>query len=325
MLATFALWIALQQDTVDPCAELRAKVAETYGFVPHALEGAERKAAATAMDAFWTWARAQGDPIVPCLTEALSADDADPWFRFDGTGLLLEMAPTEASKTLAARLLCEVDLADVDPAEWLRQLLWLGGGDFDVTRAAERWIAAERTAFVPEHFLTLGPIEGALLLYGCMDESRATPSLARLAADPGHPAREMAIALLTLQATPESWRALGALDLQTLPAELRESVESLCRDGPQRPDGEPQVHASREELRAALRAQRDGRFVDGEPLSPRDFVLNALRELRAEDVELLRAARRRRATHLSDETFYDYQQDTFMIQVLTWSEEFFAK
>lgn len=235
----------------------------------------------------------------------------------------MEIAPTEASKRLQTRLWSEVDFEDIDGRYWLTQLCLRASEGFDVSRAAERWILSGELAFIPQHALQIGPFEGALFLFGSMDESLATPALARLANDTDHPARGMGITLLILQGTPDAWRAIGKLDLETVPVAAREPLMQLRNEVPLPSPSEWEQRVTRADLLDELRAHRDGRSVEGPGLEPEDWILSAIRELEPEDLDLLRQVRRQRMTLLSDEALYDYVMYSTALQALTWSADHF--
>lgn len=311
----------------DDCDALHSMIRDTYTFRPSELTRDEKNAAAASMQKVWEHVQAAPETYTECLREELRADDADPWFRFDGSALLVQIDPSEASKALQTELWCEVDFAQVDLQYWLELLLVRAGEGFDVTVGAERWLAHENPHYsMPSHGLfAVRRLEGALFLFGGMDEARATPALIRIAAQEGHRGRFEAVQLLTMQATPAAWTALGALDTSDFPPQVASLLAQMKHVPPAPPTGESELQLSREAILSDLRARlgdESAERLDGRA-SDEDWVRSAFAVLRPEDLPLLREVRRQRARRPSDEAVYEYVKLTRVIQALTWSPGYF--
>ena len=98
-----------------------------------------------------------------------------------------------------------------------------------MSEAGARWLAYPKAEYyVPQHgAYRIRKFEGALYLYGSMEEAQATPALLKIVKQPAQPGRDYAAALLTLQATPEALRALKALDPAGLSAEARAALRGV--------------------------------------------------------------------------------------------------
>ncbi len=278
------------------CEEFARAVKSAYGFKPSRLKDeAERNAKSAAMDRLWDSVKARRKEFLPCLRAAVEDPKADPWFRFDGSNLLVYLDPSSDSKAAQVRRYTEVDLDDVDLQVWVSTLARLGAEGFDVSAAGARWLALPKA----EYYLSqhgayhVTKFEGAVYIYGSMDEAQATPALLKLAAAPAQPARDMAVALLLLQATPEAVRGLRETVLPGLPAEKQAAV----RDALERPHlFEPRAtpKTTREEFLKAF----DG-IVSGDPnyffeLVERvpDGEKDVVAVLKPEDLPLVRKVRR---------------------------------
>lgn len=323
MLTLSTAALALTLAVADPCDDLRALIDEVYDFQPSALTAAEKDAAGAEMNRVWELVESAPDELAPCLRAALESDDADPWFRFDGSALLVRVDPSFESKALQAALWSEVSFEEVDLRYWLESLTRLGLEGHDVSVAAERWLLAGRQYYVPEHGLyQVEATSGAIMLFGSMTEAQAAPALARIADDREHEGRLFAINLLTMQGTRESWRALDALHLEGVPDEAVAVVRRVRSDGPRRAGIEPGETATRAELLAGLQAVVDGESSDlYAGLSASDWTLNAIQQLGADDLGPLRQLRRRRATSSSDEAGGDFMRLSLVITSLSWSPE----
>ena len=69
--------------------------------------------------------------------------------------------------------------------------------------------------------------QGALFIYGSMDESQATPALLKVVSQANHPGREHALLILMNQATPESLRALKQIDASAFSEKAQKSLRAL--------------------------------------------------------------------------------------------------
>ena len=311
----------------DPCDRLRTLQRETYDFSPQELSSDEQEAVGARMDTFWDVVMADRETLAPCLRELL-LESADPWFRFDGAALLVTAKPSDETRALQVTLWSEADLDDVDRQYWLETLAIRGSEGHDVSRAADRWLRHEGAHYtVAEHgMFTVGAHEGAMFLFGSMDEETATPALLRIVRDEAHPGRGIALVLLALQATPRAWRALGAIDAETVPPREAAVLEQFTTQAPQPPvGGKATVTFSRERILEDLRAnlgEEGAEFIMPPPSFP-DWVINAADQLEPEDLPLLRQARRRSVTLGSDEAVQEYFKFSVTLQLLTWKAEYF--
>lgn len=295
----------------EPCDELWNLIEETYVFSPSSLDTKGRQEAAAAMDRVWSLV--EDDPeLLPCLRDALERPDVDRWFGFDGSQLLVSLAPSAESKALQVRHFSAVDLADVDSRLWVETLAARGGEGFDVSAAAERWLGSDAFYNVPEHGLyEVGPEIGVVMLLGSMDESQATPALERIASDPDHPYRSTVLSLLATQATDTSRAALGKIEQAANPEAL--SIIDALRRIEQMTLPETAQHLSREAVVGALVAALNGDRSHLDELQSARWFLSAADVLQPADILLARQLRRQRVSISSDEAFGEYWQLSFLI------------
>ena len=280
----------------DSCAQLHSAVQSTYNFKPSKLNKADQQQKAADMDKVWNLVESRSAAMLPCLVTEMGRDDADPWFLYDAGALLAKLDPDASARTNRLILRgCElVDLADVDLGDWVQRLTTLALQDVDISTAAGRWMRYPRASFViPQHAFEAKVPEGAFFLYGSMQEAFAAPSLLKIAADPTHPQRELALSLLGNLVTPEADTAFRSVDLADFPAEAQTAAKSLIASRTPIERRNP-PKSTRDEILAVLRpaALREfGPFMqlmekvsDGE----RDYVA----VLKPEDLPLLRRVRR---------------------------------
>jgi hypothetical protein len=280
-----------------PCEEFARAVKSTYDFKPSLLKSeAESEAKSAAMDRVWNLVRSRQKEMLPCLRAALEDPKADQWFVFDGSNLLAFLDPSKESKAAQVRRHASVDLEDVDLSVWVSTLARLAAEGFDVSEAAARWLALPKAEYyLPQHgAYHVTKLEGALYLYGSMDEAQATPALVKIAGQPGGPAREYALRLLAAQATPEALRALKAADTSGLSNETRAALRTAL-ESPKTFEPRAKPKTSREEFLKAFEGVVGGEpsyffeLVEKVPDGERDVVA----VLRPEDLPLVRRVRRR--------------------------------
>ncbi|MEA2700271.1 MAG: hypothetical protein QOI66_4542, partial [Myxococcales bacterium] len=234
--ANTATTVATAPASASECQVLDAQIRATYTFKPSLLTPADQDAKAALMDDLWK--QVQGDPIrlAPCLRRALGDPGADPFFLFDGSALLVAVDPGIESKALQTRLWTHTALEDVELRLWVQILAQRAYEGFDVTEAGQRWLAdPTRHYALPDGGGTVDAQLGALFLFGSLDEERATPALARIAADGKQPGRLIAIWLMVFQLTPAAVQALRTTDVSAMPAVARATIQALLADAPPRP------------------------------------------------------------------------------------------
>lgn len=277
------------------CAEFDRIIKATYNFKPSRLSEAEKEKKSGEMDHVWTLVKDDSGRLLPCLRAAVADPRTDPWFRFDGSNLLVAVDPSPASKAEQVRQYTAVDLDDVNLAVWVPTLARLGAEGFDVSAAGERWLAYPKATYhLPLHgAYEVNRFLGGIFIFGSMDEAHATPALLKIAGSAGHPGRETALSLLLMQATAQAISGLKNVNKEGLlpgaQAALREHLERpkliAPRDKPK---------TGRAKFLRAFHEAVNGRWdsffelVREVPDGEKDVVAT----LKAEDVPLVRKVRR---------------------------------
>ena len=305
------------------CAAFKTEVTKTYNFKPSKLNKKQQTAKSEAMDRFWTMVKEDPEHLLPCLRAALNDAKADQWFRFDASSLLVELDPTQASKELQVRCFTGVDLADADLQTWVQTLAARGVEGIDTSAAAARWLAypsVKAKYWLPQHGAhEVNQIEGALFLFGSMDEAQATPALVKIVSDQKHPGRETALMLLTMQATEESLRALRALDTSSFSKEAQKRVATLITK-PEllKPRAEPKT--KREEFVTAFTELLEGNGEKFQALvaAVPDGEHDAVAVLKPEDLPLLRKVRRKMISIGNQHMIEYYTNFTEILMARVW-------
>lgn len=276
------------------------------------------------MDRLWDTVRANPGELLPCLRAALADPKTDPWFRFDGSNLLVTIDPSPESKAEQIRRYVAVDLDDVHLGFWVGILAQRGAEGFDVSEAGARWLAFPKAEYyLPQHgAYKIDSLMGAFFIYGSMDEAQATPALLKIASDAGHPAREQALAILLFQATPESFRALKIAN-KVGRAEKAQSAMLRLLENPRRVKPRDKPKTTREEFLKAFNAYVNG---DGRPFQAlvsevSDGERDVVAVLNQEDVSLVRKVRRKMIANANQHAFEFYKTFTDILMTLVWRPE----
>ena len=308
----------------DSCANFRELIKTTYNFKPAQLSDSERDAKSAAMDRVWNTMKANSKELLPCLRTALEDPRANSFFRFDGSNLLVELDPSLQSKATQVRSYTSVDLDDVDLRTWVTTLAQRGAEGLDVSEAGARWLAYPKASYyLPEHgAYQVKASEGALFIYGSMDEAQATPALLKIISQANHPGRENALWILMSQATPESLRALKQVDPKGFSKKAQGSLSALLRN-PQllKPRAKPK--SSREEFIKAFQGMVAGDWSKFEALVEKvpDGEKDVVAVLKTEDLPLVRRVRRLIIANANPHAMEYYNSFTSILMALVWKPE----
>lgn len=277
------------------CDELKAVIDKTYGFKPSKLTREQITAKSSELDKVWEIVDKSPGELLGCLRNEIDQRKDDTFFRFNASNLLYKHDQSVETKKLMIETYSGADLADINPRYWLPYMAAFGFEGLDVTEVGKTWLRfPDPTYYLPQHGTR--PVDkrvGSLAAFGSMDESIATPALAKLSTEEKGDIQSIAIWLLVNQATDESDREVRAL-IRTLPKSLADSVlRDVLQPRPIEPRAEkPQIN--REEFVTALSELAEGKpgkfadltvkVSDGE----RDMVV----VMTQEDLPLIRKARR---------------------------------
>jgi hypothetical protein len=308
----------------NSCNQFQRAVKATYDFKPSRLSETQRNAKAAAMDRIWELAKGNPVAFLPCLRAELKNPQSDPWFRFDGSNLLVKLDPSPESKAEQNRQHAAVDLQDVDLRAWVSVLAQLGAEGFDVSEAGSRWLSyPEAEYYLPEHgAYKVDRLLGGIFIFGSMDETQATPALLKIAGSVGHPGRYNALSLLLMQATPEAIRGLQSVkqdglapeSLAGLRAHLKQPILIEPRETPK---------TSRAQFLKAFNDAAKGdwdyffKLVDEVPDGEKDVVAT----LKAEDAAIVRKARRLMIARTTQHAADYYVTFTQILMTLVWRPE----
>lgn len=350
-IGVLALWVWASAQHQDPCIHFRNLVKKIYNFKPSRLSDDEKKAKGAEMDKVWEAVKADREELPPCLRSALEDPEADPWFRIDGSGLLVDVDPSPDSKAVQAKYWSSADLADMHLQIWVQTLAERGTEGFDVSEGGRRWLEYPKANyFLPIHgMFEVKAFQGALFIFGSMDEAQATPALVRIVNQLDHPGRENALQILMSQATPESLRALKEVDPSRFSETARKSLRALLeRPALIRPSSRPRV--SRGEFLRVFegvtkidwgQVQELEKALEGSEKIPEDVFLplepwtdfrellwggqpterDAVAVLKPEDLPLLRKVRRLRIARCNQHAIEDYNDLTKILMTLVWKPE----
>jgi hypothetical protein len=271
------------------------------------------------MDAVWS-AVDHDHTLVPCLKSALQRRTEDLWFQFDGSELLVKVDPSHDSKALLLEALRRVPLEYVDLRTWVSLGSSLGVDGFDTSELGRRWLSFPHAEYdLPEHAYRVDRENGAMFLFGAMDERFATPALAALSRSSTGEAKDIAVEMLMSEATPQALEALAAIGPEGLSPKIAKSREALLH-GPALIEPRPQPRTSRAEFLSAFSAFLAGneqpfmRLVETVPDGERDVVA----VVKPEDLDTIRKVRRRFIAKNTQHAIEYYNVFTQILMTLVW-------
>lgn len=303
------------------CSDLQQLIKETYNFKPSRLSETEQTTKSAAMDRVWDLVKNNRTALLPCLRTALADPNADGFFRFDGSSLLVSLDPSRESKMTLIRANVLVDPDDVDLRIWVARLTRLGVEGFDISEAADKWLRYPKaTYYLPEHgAYKVTRDNGAMFLYGSMDEAQATPALLKIVQDKSHPGRDIALWLLINQATPESLQALKQINQTEFSGMAQSSLKALLTR-PQLFEPRAKPKTSRQEFVSAFEKLLEGDsspFMDLTSHVP-DGEKDVVAVLKPEDLPLVRRVRRLIISNGNPHSIEYYNSFTKILMTLVW-------
>ncbi|HKO58382.1 MAG TPA: hypothetical protein VJ276_21130 [Thermoanaerobaculia bacterium] len=321
LLFPFLFTLAADPAATTPCAQFDMQLAHTYGFRPSQLDAAAQKRKSAELDAVWSAVNRNPAVLVPCLEAALSRPTDDGFFLMDGSQLLVTVDSSPKAKQLLLHALERVPLDEVDLRSWVESAAKLGLDGLDTSTLGRRWLAYPKA----DYYLAghgayhVDRENGAMFLFGALDERFATPALIELARTARGEQKEIAVWLLMSQATPEALQALAQLDLGGLSDKAVRSVKALLAEPaliePRKP---PQT--SREQFVSAFTALLSGdpapfdQLVASVPDGERDLVAVAT----PADLDLLRKVRRYYIAQGNQHAIEYYNQFSLILMTLVW-------
>jgi len=308
----------------NDCTSLETLVKNTYNFKPSKLSDSERSKKSEAMDKVWEHAKANREQTLPCLWTLLKAPNADPFFVFDGSNLLVTLDRSKEAKQFLVDAYAVAPLEDVDVGFWVSVIAHGAFEGFDVSKAALHWLSyKDGRYFLPQHGgQQINHADGALIVFGTMDEALATPALVTVASNRQHPARETAVRILMLQATPESFLALKNLDSSGLSTSTSSQLRKLLSQIDIL-SARAKPKTTREEFVSAFEKAANGdlepfyELVEKVPDGEHDVVA----VLKPQDVPLVRKVRRRLIRNANPHAIEFYHSFTSILLTMVWKPE----
>jgi hypothetical protein len=305
----------------QPCAELDRLLHDTYGFRPSQLDDAGRKRKSAQMDTVWGAVRRDPNTFGPCLKAALRRPTEDTWFLLDGAELLASVDQGLDTKMMLRDGLSRVSLDDVDLRIWVELTTSLGADGFDTSALGKRWIAYPKAEYLlPEHAYQVDRGNGAMFIFGAMEERYATPALVELTRGAKREQKEVATWLLMSQATPEALRALARMNPEGLSTKAAQSRRALL-EHPRLIVPRTPPRTTRAEFLSAFSAFVKGdeapfnHLLETVPDGERDVVAAC----KPEDLDLIRRVRRACIAAANQHAIEFYNQFTQILMTMVWT------
>ena len=151
--------------TLTSCGQsVTNEIDNIYSFKPSKLTDKERELKMPALDGFWEKVKSDTLKNLPMLRKELQANGHNPFFYYDGSGLLLSLTNNKADKELAIEAISKCDLDDISQKMFVMTLNGLANEGFDVTKPAIKILYEENYSFyIPQHAMKFN--QGYCLTY----------------------------------------------------------------------------------------------------------------------------------------------------------------
>lgn len=290
------------------CSAIAAAEKKTYGFRPAKLSDEERKQKSDAMDSFWSLVKRSGPEGVTCLRSLLEKQ-ADGFAVFDEASLLYSLDHSPESADAAAQAVARTDLADVQPANYVRMALRLAHEGVDIEPIAKNYLTAKKdvTTYLPLHGgYKLDRTAGAILLYGIMPTDKIDDAMSRAVSSDVAEVRNAAAVVWSLNMTERSLKGLAALGkLDGFSDEAKHQVRFVLTPFEVRVTT-PKY--TREQMLAKIAKFPEIEMDSSEDFAREDKALDnsVYATFTDADVETLRESRRKLITGVSNESVEGY-------------------
>ena len=135
-----------------------------YNFKPSKLTDKEQEIKMSTLDKFWDKVKGDTTKYLPSLRTELKTNGHNPYFYYDGSGLLLSLSNSKADKELAIEAISKCDLEDISQKIYVQTLNNLASEGLDVTMAAVKILFDEKYSFfIPQHAMSFN--QGYCLTY----------------------------------------------------------------------------------------------------------------------------------------------------------------
>src|SRR5690606_11004913 len=101
---------------------LSVAIDNIYNFKPSLLTDEEKELKIPALDKFWKKVESDSVRYLPELRLELKRNGHNPFFYYDGSGLLLSLTNNRADKKLAIEAIAKCDLEDISQKIYVQTL-----------------------------------------------------------------------------------------------------------------------------------------------------------------------------------------------------------
>jgi hypothetical protein len=135
-----------------------------YDFKPSKLTDKEQETKMPSLDKFWDKVKNDTTKYLPMLRTELKTKNHNPYFYYDGSGLLLTLTNNKLDKQLGVEAIAKSDLSDISQKIYVTTLNRLAHEGIDVTKPAIKILDVEDYSFfIPQHAMSFN--QGYCLAY----------------------------------------------------------------------------------------------------------------------------------------------------------------
>lgn len=287
------------------CDSIKLKKDIAYGFAPNELSDSLKNLKSQELDNFWNFAKKNKEESALCIKKLIENEKNDSYFCFDASSLLLSLDTSKLYHSTIISALNKTNLEDIQLSSFLKISYYLAYKGQNINELTTKLISIPNARiYLSDHFITLNAIDAGIFLLNIMGEKNAEETLI-LAIKNGNPvAKHNAAVLLNVLSTNNGDSLIrekissGSLPDSTI-NRLNKDNESLTikKKGT--------IKRNR-----VLEAMKDVPYNFEKEFfgfsGNEDLINSACKVLTKDDLKIVRDARTRSITGLSDEALHEY-------------------
>ena len=295
-------YISIAQTTCDSLTLLKKSV---YGFKPSELSDSLKNLKSEELDIFWKTARNNPTDASKCLQSLIETETKDSYFCFDASSLLLRLdTSTQYLPTVIAGIK-KCNLEDLQLSAYLQICFYLGYKGQDIGELTTNLISIPNARiFLSNHFLTLNAIDASIFLFNIMPVGKSEETLISAIKNGNPIAQHNAAVVLNLLSTDKGDNFIDSL-IQT--KQLGDSTIQFIMKDRKAFIIKAKGSESRSKVLEALNDIPYNFEKEFYGFAGNDKLIgSACKKLNKQDIDKIRAARKKATPGLSDEALHEY-------------------
>jgi hypothetical protein len=173
-----------------------------YGFKPNQLNDSLKSLKSKELDNFWTLSKSNKRESALCIKELIETEKADSYFCFDASSLLLSLDTSTLYHSVVLKGLNKTNLEDIQLSSFLRIAYFLAYKGQNINQLTTKLISIPNAkVYLSDHFITLNAIDAGIFLLNIMGEKNAEKTLITAIENGNSVAQHNAAVLLNVLST----------------------------------------------------------------------------------------------------------------------------